>query len=289
MTWAKIDDHANEHRKQLAAGAEACWLWTCGLMYANRQAARDGFIPDGMLQMLYPLKAPAKLALRLVEVGLWSRITGGYLIHQFTFWNQTKEQRDAELSSGRERAAKSHSLRAKNRKSSGEDTAKTSGEENTDLQDSSGSLSTPIPLPSQPERESAHAPAEDPQANWDGSERDTICPSDLVQRAIAVGVPAALAETLRVAEASVLDSLREFVGYWTIGAGANQKRRLWMRKAREHVRRSAEQNKLKPPGAVEHEIRGVEPALSPEYLAGVSARLAKSRTDAPTECEVDHG
>jgi hypothetical protein len=147
MTWAKVDDHANEHRKQLAAGAEACWLWTCGLMYANRQAARDGFIPDGAIGMLYPFKSATKLALKLVEVRLWHRVEGGYLIHEFTTWNQTKEQREHALSSGRERAARSYTLRAKNQNSSGEEKPKTHSEENTVLQNSSGSTPTPTPLP----------------------------------------------------------------------------------------------------------------------------------------------
>jgi hypothetical protein len=95
VTWAKLDDRANEHRKQLAAGAEACWLWACGLMYANRQPARDGFIPDQALPMLYPFKRVAPLAKKLVEVGLWKKVPGGYLIHEFEHWNQTKDQADA--------------------------------------------------------------------------------------------------------------------------------------------------------------------------------------------------
>lgn len=148
MTWAKVDDHANEHRKQLAAGAEACWLWACGLMYANRQAARDGFIPDGALGMLYPFRAVSKLAATLIGVGLWHRVPGGYLIHEFTWWNQTREQRDGELARGRERAAKSYEAKqAKNQKSSPEENPKMASEESAVLQNSSGSTPTPLPLP----------------------------------------------------------------------------------------------------------------------------------------------
>lgn len=160
MTWAKVDDHANEHRKQVAAGAEACWLWTCGLMYANRQPARDGFVPAGVIGMLYPLKNPTKLAAKLVEVGLWTEVPGGYRIHQFTEWNQTKEQRDAELAAGRARAAKSYASRqAKNEKSSGEEPPqsspeeghRSSGEEKKVFARSSGSTPTPTPIPLQKE------------------------------------------------------------------------------------------------------------------------------------------
>jgi hypothetical protein len=122
LTWAKIDDRANEHRKQLAAGAEACWLWTCGLMYANRQPARDGFIPDAMVGMLYPFKDAKALAARLVKAGLWRKCSGGYRIHEFKLWNQTKEQLENEREKGRERAAKSYEKRkAKNQKSSPEE------------------------------------------------------------------------------------------------------------------------------------------------------------------------
>ncbi len=83
MTWAKLDDRANEHRKQLSAGPEACWFWACGLMYANRQKERDGFIPDAAIGMLYPVKSPKRLAEKLVAVGLWERVDGGYRIHDF--------------------------------------------------------------------------------------------------------------------------------------------------------------------------------------------------------------
>lgn len=106
MSWAKIDDRANEHRKQLAAGAEACWLWTCALMYANRQDARDGFVPAAMLPLLYPMKRPTSLAERLVAVGLWSEAPGGYVIHQFAEWNRSKEKVQTDRESTRLRVAK---------------------------------------------------------------------------------------------------------------------------------------------------------------------------------------
>jgi len=114
MTWAKVDDHANEHRKQLAAGAEACWLWTCGLMYANRQTARDGFIPEAAVGMLYPFKSAAyaaSLALRLVTVGLWEVTEGGYLVHEFEEWNEPKDVREDRKAQARERAAQSYERR----------------------------------------------------------------------------------------------------------------------------------------------------------------------------------
>jgi len=136
MSWAKIDDRANEHKKQLKAGAEACWMWTCGLMYANRQDARDGFIPEEALFMLYRFSNPEQLAAKLVEVGLWDVVEGGWKVHNFHKWNLSKEQRDLELAAGRERAAKSY---AKKKKSSTEEASDSTGEENMKKNVSSGS------------------------------------------------------------------------------------------------------------------------------------------------------
>lgn len=132
VSWAKIDDRANEHRKQLAAGPEACWLWACGLMYVNRQSERDGFIPEHVLTMLFNFKNPKKLADRLVGVSLWDKVADGYLVHNFTVWNQSKEQREAELIAGRERAAKSYASRTTS-------SVNSSPEENLKKLNSSGS------------------------------------------------------------------------------------------------------------------------------------------------------
>jgi len=114
MSWAKIDDRANEHRKQVAAGADACWLWTCGLMYVNRQDARDGFIPDGVLGMLYPFKSARKLAAKLVDVGLWDKVDDGYQVHNFEKWNKSREQIDDERAATRNRVAAHRAKKACN-------------------------------------------------------------------------------------------------------------------------------------------------------------------------------
>ena len=92
MSWVRIDDRAPEHRKQLAAGPAACWLWVCGLSYANRQSQHDGFIPHAALGLLGCGARAHKDAARLVEVGLWEAADGGWYIHDYDHYQMSKEQ-----------------------------------------------------------------------------------------------------------------------------------------------------------------------------------------------------
>ena len=73
--WVRLDCTCTTHRKLMRAGAEAAWMWVCGLAYANRHTT-DGDIPRDALTALYPTDewTPAKrrkLADKLVAVGLW--------------------------------------------------------------------------------------------------------------------------------------------------------------------------------------------------------------------------
>lgn len=90
MSWAKIDDRANEHPKLLKAGPKACWAWACGLMYCNRQAKKTGQIPKVVAHgMLYP-GIGAREAAKLVAVGLWRDEGDHYEVHEHGQWNSEK-------------------------------------------------------------------------------------------------------------------------------------------------------------------------------------------------------
>lgn len=101
MSWAKMDDRANEHEKLLDAGAEACWLWACGLMYCNRQQKKTGRIPKAIVHkgMLYPGLGEEQ-ARRLVDVGLWHDEDSVYQVHDYYGWNP--ELRDKRAEAGRQ-------------------------------------------------------------------------------------------------------------------------------------------------------------------------------------------
>lgn len=97
MSWAKLDDRANEHEKQLAAGAKACWMWACGLMYCNRQPKRLGRIPKAVAEggMLYP-GTGRKDAKKLVDVGLWEDCGEFYQVHNYHGWNPELSEKRSE-------------------------------------------------------------------------------------------------------------------------------------------------------------------------------------------------
>jgi len=117
MSWVKLDDHANEHEKQVDAGPEACWLWACGLMYCNRQKKRTGFIPETQLPGLYVRFTPKKakdLAKELVRVRLWEKVDGGYLVHDYDQYQPSSGGGGggSDLSSKRAEAGRAGGLRS---------------------------------------------------------------------------------------------------------------------------------------------------------------------------------
>ena len=91
MSWVKIDDHANEHPKMCSAGPASCWLWACGLMYANRKFEHDGRIPKAVIPILFP-GATMRMAQKLVSVGLWEDDGAHFVIHDYHQYQPTKEQ-----------------------------------------------------------------------------------------------------------------------------------------------------------------------------------------------------
>jgi hypothetical protein len=95
MSWAAIDDNAPEHRKLLAVGPVACWLWVCGIAYCNRQKARDGFIPETKISVLYPIPNAKREAEKLVAGGLWERVDGGFLVHDYHDYQPSAEEVEA--------------------------------------------------------------------------------------------------------------------------------------------------------------------------------------------------
>lgn len=90
--WFQTETRVRTHPKMLAAGRAASWTWVCGNCYAKDQMT-DGFIPEAMLASLVPgvsLREIKRDAERLVAVGLWRVAPGGYQIHDYLQYNESK-------------------------------------------------------------------------------------------------------------------------------------------------------------------------------------------------------
>lgn len=103
MAWVKLDDAMPHHPKVMAAGPQAFALDVAGICYSNAHGT-DGFIPKSSLPAVYPaLPSPAKWARKLVEVGRWIEVDGGWQIHDVGDYQPSAADVAAEKSKARER------------------------------------------------------------------------------------------------------------------------------------------------------------------------------------------
>jgi len=114
MPWVRIDDALPDHPKILKAGIEGAWLHVCGLAYCSRYLT-NGVVPDEAVGgLLRGQKSPAacnRLAIRLVEAGLWKRCEGGFEIHDYLSYNPSKADIEAKREATRERVSRSRKRR----------------------------------------------------------------------------------------------------------------------------------------------------------------------------------
>lgn len=86
MTWFKVDDSFAFHSKVVAAGP-ALALWVRAGSWCA-QMLTDGQVPIHMVTTFGTIKA----AERLVAVGLWHKIDGGYAFHDWADYQPLKSQ-----------------------------------------------------------------------------------------------------------------------------------------------------------------------------------------------------
>lgn len=153
MSWVKLDDQARQHRKLLAVGPTASWLWVCGLMYCNSQKARDGFIPTEAVAVLYPIPTWKKEVTRLVSAGLWEPVDGGYVVHDYHDYQPTAEKAletsEAKAAAGRLGGLRSGATRRSKAEANGEAQSKRRAS-NDEADAKQGASLLPKPVPSRP-------------------------------------------------------------------------------------------------------------------------------------------
>lgn len=118
MSWGRNDDNMLEHLKwkmledDARTWADALALWSAARDYANR-ASTDGYIPDVCLRSLTPMdkKRAKAVADALVSAkppgyahGLWERVEGGYQIHDFLKYNESRASKAAKADQERANA-----------------------------------------------------------------------------------------------------------------------------------------------------------------------------------------
>lgn len=116
MPWSKIDDQFYDHPKTVAAGPIGIALFVCGLSYCSRQLT-DGFIAKAQVRRLIDVDDPYAVAEKLIEVGFWEQVNGGYQVHDYLEYNpsrgQVLELRKARVDAGRMGGVASGEARAK--------------------------------------------------------------------------------------------------------------------------------------------------------------------------------
>lgn len=118
--WTKIDDGFFDHPKARAAGKDGRALFFSGLCWASghRNGGRIATTDLPLVAAKAEVRG-APTARRLVDVGLWEPIDGGWLIHDFLDWNPSPERID-ELRQKRAEAGRKGGQQSKPPKSNGE-------------------------------------------------------------------------------------------------------------------------------------------------------------------------
>jgi hypothetical protein len=99
VAWGKIDDKLHSAIKWRMTPKPARALWATALSWSMDQLT-DGLVPDGMLGAL---DGTADEADALVGTGLWERVDGGYLFHDWLDYQPSREQVLAERDAAKER------------------------------------------------------------------------------------------------------------------------------------------------------------------------------------------
>ncbi len=95
--------------KHLALSDSAFRLWSNGKLWCKEHLT-DGFIPESILPLLH--RRAKKFAAELVTTPvpnkspLWARVEGGYQMHEYSIWDETKKAVETRRSTWAERQAR---------------------------------------------------------------------------------------------------------------------------------------------------------------------------------------
>lgn len=109
MPWGRLDDQANGNPKLLALSDPAYRMWACALIYCQAQLT-DGFVPEHAIHT-FGVRARNKEAVadelcRALAPGkgpLWAKVEGGYQLHDYLDWNDSREEVESKRKRDRNR------------------------------------------------------------------------------------------------------------------------------------------------------------------------------------------
>lgn len=109
MPWGRLDDQANTNAKLLALSDPAWRMWGCGLIYCQANLT-DGFIPEHVIHTFgVRAKNKSAIAAELCQSLVpgkgpcWHKVDGGYQVHDYLDWNDSRESVTAERAKSKER------------------------------------------------------------------------------------------------------------------------------------------------------------------------------------------
>lgn len=107
LQWVRLDVTMPRNLKILALlkmrnGGHTAFVYTCSLSLAG-ELGKDGFISDMSLPFIHAKPTDVR---RLIEVGLWKEVPGGWQINDWLDYQPSAEQAEARAGKARKAANK---------------------------------------------------------------------------------------------------------------------------------------------------------------------------------------
>jgi len=202
LPWVRIDEEFPDHPKVVGAGPLGIAMQVAALCYCNRHLT-DGFVPRSAARRLIDLDGLGVSADdvigTLLGVGMWSRVEGGYQIHDYEHYQPTRAQVLAERERNA-RAGKKGGLARAGKRGAKRDASEVVGEPLSNGQAArlaepqAESKPVPVPVPPLSTGGSVASPGELPQASPTGRASrltaDNVTPIPTAQTFVAAYVDA---------------------------------------------------------------------------------------------------
>lgn len=102
MPWVKLDDRFPSHRKIALLSDRAFRLHVSAMCWCAENLT-DGHISDRELALVANVRGVKATAKQLEEAGLWDRVDGGWVVHDYLDYNPSRDQVLAERKKNAER------------------------------------------------------------------------------------------------------------------------------------------------------------------------------------------